>query len=318
MKKIVSLALSFCLLLPFVFLLAGCSKDTNKEVLHVYNWEDYISEPTQNSDGTTEDDYVDLVAEFEKEYGVTVEYSTFGTNENMYNELQINPGAYDLVCPSDYMIMKMISEDMVEPFTDDFLQNSTYMRYASPYIKELFEEKGWTKYAVAYMWGTMGYVYNPELSETVEEDLSSWAGLWQEKYASVATIKDSVRDSYFLGVAVVYRDELMQLKERYEKGELDRQQYNDRVTEIMNRTDEATIEATKETLLELKKICTDLKWTAASRTWSWAGSASTSPGAATPCIPWTTPSPISTRRRARKNPALSQLHRARRVLQYLV
>ena len=56
MKKIVSLALSFCLLLPFVFLLAGCSKDTNKEVLHVYNWEDYISEPTQNSDGTTEDD----------------------------------------------------------------------------------------------------------------------------------------------------------------------------------------------------------------------------------------------------------------------
>lgn len=253
MKRLLSLALCVFLLLPFALLLAGCDSDTQKEVLRVYNWEDYISEPTQNSDGTTEDDYVDLVAEFEKEYGVTVEYSTFGTNENMYNELQINPGAYDLVCPSDYMIMKMISEDMVEPFTDDFLQNSTYMRYASPYIKELFEEKGWTKYAVAYMWGTMGYVYNPELSETVEEDLSSWAGLWQEKYASVATIKDSVRDSYFLGVAVVYRDELMQLKDRYEKGELDRQQYNDRVTEIMNRTDEATIEATKETLLKLKE-----------------------------------------------------------------
>ena len=253
MKKIVSLALSFCLLLPFVFLLAGCSKDTNKEVLHVYNWEDYISEPTQNSDGTTEDDYVDLLAEFEEEYGVTVEYSTFGTNENMYNELQINPGAYDLVCPSDYMIMKMISEDMVEPFTDEFLQNSTYMKYASPYIKELFEENGWTKYAVAYMWGTMGYVYNPELSDTVEEDLSSWAGLWQEQYASVATIKDSVRDSYFLGVAAVYRDELMALKEQFEKGELDRMAYNAKVTEIMNRTDEKTIEATKESLLELKK-----------------------------------------------------------------
>ena len=253
MKRLLCGALAFCFLLPFVLLLAGCGKEQQKEVLRVYNWEDYISEPTQNSDGTSENDYVDLVAEFEKEYGVTVEYSTFGTNENMYNELKINPGAYDLVCPSDYMIMKMISEDMVEPFTDDFLQNSTYMRYASPYIKELFEEKGWTKYAVAYMWGTMGYVYNPELSDTVEEDLSSWTGLWQEKYASVATIKDSVRDSYFLGVAAVYRDELMQLKEEYETGKLDRQTYNDKVTEVMNRTDEATIEATKDALLQLKE-----------------------------------------------------------------
>ena len=253
MKRLLCGALAFCFLLPFVLLLAGCGKEQKKEVLRVYNWEDYISEPTQNSDGTSENDYVDLVAEFEKEYGVTVEYSTFGTNENMYNELKINPGAYDLVCPSDYMIMKMISEDMVEPFTDDFLQNSTYMRYASPYIKELFEEKGWTKYAVAYMWGTMGYVYNPELSDTVEEDLSSWTGLWQEKYASVATIKDSVRDSYFLGVAAVYRDELMHLKEEHETGKLDRQTYNDKVTEVMNRTDEATIEATKDALLQLKE-----------------------------------------------------------------
>ena len=258
-RKLLTFALASCMLAPFLLTLAGCSAGSGSgEVLRVYNWEDYISEPTQNEDGTVEDDYIDLIAEFEKEYGVTVEYSTFGTNENMYNELQINPGSYDLVCPSDYMIMKMISEDMVEPFSDDFLQNSTYMRYASPYIKDLFEENGWTEYAVAYMWGTMGYVYNPELSDTVEEDLSNWNGLWKKEYAEVATIKDSVRDSYFLGVAAVYHDELMQLKEEYNADELTLSdekyaEYNAKVTEVMNRTDEETLEKTKASLISLKE-----------------------------------------------------------------
>lgn len=99
----------------------------------------------------------------------------------MYNELKINAAGYDLVCPSDYMIMKMINEDMVEPFSDKFVQNGTYSSYASPYIKELFEENGWTRYAAAYMWGTMGFVYNPAFVDA--EDLSSWAGIWDSKYA---------------------------------------------------------------------------------------------------------------------------------------
>lgn len=251
-KKVISSVLSLCLLLPFAMMLAGCATD-NTPVLRVYNWEDYISEPTESEDGSAGDDYVDLIAEFEKEYGVRVEYSTFGTNENMYNELQINPGSYDLVCPSDYMIMKMISEDMVEEFSDDFLQNSNYAKYASPYIKDLFEDNGWTKYAVAYMWGTMGYVYDPAISESVEQDLSSWAGIWDARYASKATIKDSVRDSYFLGVAVAYREELMQLKEQYDGGTIGADDYNARITEIMNRTDEDTLEKTKNALISLKE-----------------------------------------------------------------
>ena len=250
-KKIITTALVLCMAAS-AFAVTGCSSDP-RPVLRVYNWEDYISEPTENQDGTIEDDYIDLIGEFEEEYGVRVEYSTFGTNENMYNELQINPGSYDLVCPSDYMIMKMISEGMVEEFSDDFLAESNYAKYASPYIKDLFEQNGWTNYAVAYMWGTMGYVYNPELSDTVEEDLSSWEGLWTPEYAKVATIKDSVRDSYFLGVAVVYRDELIQLKEQFESGELDAAAYNARITEIMNRTDEDTLEKTKDKLIDLKQ-----------------------------------------------------------------
>lgn len=257
-KRIMTAALALCLLLTFLLAAAGCAADTAL-VLRVYNWEDYISEPTENADGTVEDDYVDLIAEFEESYfeetgtRVRVEYSTFGTNENMYNELQINPGSYDLVCPSDYMIMKMISEGMVEEFSDDFLANSSYAKYASPYIKDLFAEYRWTKYAVAYMWGTMGYVYDPALSGTIEEDLSSWAGLWEPAYARKATIKDSVRDSYFLGVAVVYRDELTQLKAQYESGQIGTDEYNDAITDIMNRTDEDTLERTKDALIELKE-----------------------------------------------------------------
>ncbi|HIZ03557.1 MAG TPA: extracellular solute-binding protein [Candidatus Borkfalkia avistercoris] len=231
---------------------AGCAASSASTVLRVYNWEDYISQPDGESD-----EYVDLIAKFEEENpGVTVEYSTFGTNENMYNELKINAAGYDLVCPSDYMIMKMISEDMVEPFTDDFLANSNYTKYASPYIKDLFEENGWTRYAAAYMWGTMGYVYNPALVNA--EDLSGWAGIWSNTYDHMTTIKDSVRDSYFLGVAYVYRDELKALTDEYDAAEMtlaDERyaEYNAKVTEIMNRTDEDTLEKVKNALLDLKQ-----------------------------------------------------------------
>ena len=69
------------------------------------------------------------------------------------------------------------------------------------------------------MWGTMGFVYNPAFVDA--EDLSSWAGIWDSKYAKKSTIKDSVRDSYFLGVAYVYRDELTQLADDYAAGKLD-------------------------------------------------------------------------------------------------
>ena len=103
------------------------------------------------------------------------------------------------------------------------------------------------------MWGTMGYVYDPAISESVEQDLSSWAGIWDARYASKATIKDSVRDSYFLGVAVAYREELMQLKEQYDGGAIGADDYNARITEIMNRTDEDTLEKTKDALISLKE-----------------------------------------------------------------
>ena len=102
----------------------------------------------------------------------------------------------------------------------------------------------------------MGYVYNPELVSA--EDLSSWAGIWSGKYDHMSTIKDSVRDSYFLGVAYVYREELAALAKEYGAGNMTLSdekyaEYNEKVTAIMNRTDEDTLEKVKSALLDLKQ-----------------------------------------------------------------
>lgn len=245
MKRFFSLVICIFLVFGSVIGFSGCSSKKDSQVLKVYNWEDYIS---VSEDGS--DEYVDLIAEFEKEYGVTVEYSTFGTNENMYNELKINSTGYDLVCPSDYMIMRMIKEDMCEPFSEDF-KNGEYMNNVSPYLKHLFELNGWTDYAAAYMWGTMGYVYNPNYVNS--EHVKSWSAIWMDEYANQSTIKDSVRDSFFLGLAYTYQDELNALKNKLNSNQLTPEEYNAQLTEIMNRTDEDTLEKVKKNLISVKE-----------------------------------------------------------------
>ncbi len=231
---------------PLLF--SACSEGEQKQVLRIYNWEDYICNEDDEEAG-----YIDLIAAFEEAYGCTVEYSTFGTNENMYNELKINEGSYDLVCPSDYMIMKMINENMCEPFSEDFKTNSSYAENVSPYIKNIFEENGWDDYAAGYMWGTMGFLYNPAASSTIAEDVQSWLVLENEAYENKATLKDSVRDTYFYALACVYNDELAALAEVYESGGIDAETYNDGLNEIMNRTDEETVEKARVYLREIKK-----------------------------------------------------------------
>ena len=188
---------------------SGCRENTgNATVLKVCNWEDYIDE--------------DVCADFEaymaeKGQTVRVEYSTFGTNENLYNDLKIANGyLYDVVCPSDYMIEKMAKEGMLAKIS--LAEEGNYASYVSPYISGIFEDSiTWTNggaqesladYAVGYMWGTMGFTYNPAFSDSIEEDMKSWLSIWDEAYSKKVTIKDSVRDSYFVGIAYACRDEL--------------------------------------------------------------------------------------------------------------
>lgn len=252
------LAVTFVL---YCFQGVSLGEEKDVEILRVYNWEEYISE-------SKEDESIDIITQFEKycketlNRNVKVEYSTFGTNENMYNELNLSKKktasgvnySYDLVCPSEYMLLKMMREGMLEKL--DMAKVPNYAENASPYIQELFKtlknegsDESLYDYAACYMWGTMGYVYNPEIVS--DEDASHWNLLWNDKYKGKGTIKDSVRDSYILAVGYCLEDELNGVLKDYEK-DRDSAQYNKRLTEIFNRTDDKTVDTVGKALTELK------------------------------------------------------------------
>lgn len=265
MKKkipvIIAAALLAVTFILYCFQGVSLGKEKDVEILRVYNWEEYISE-------SKEDESIDIITQFEKycketlNRNVKVEYSTFGTNENMYNELNLSKKktasgvnySYDLVCPSEYMLLKMMREGMLEKL--DMAKVPNYAENASPYIQELFKtlknegsDESLYDYAACYMWGTMGYVYNPEIVS--DEDASHWNLLWNDKYKGKGTIKDSVRDSYILAVGYCLEDELNGVLKDYEK-DGDSANYNKRLTEIFNRTDNKTVDIVGKALTDLK------------------------------------------------------------------
>ena len=254
MKKILSLFLVFILSI----FLVGCSKEEDVLTLRIYNWQDYIDEGVDEegqSIGTS------VMEDWQKwyydTYGVEVEilYDTFETNEVMMNTLKTGKTTYDLICPSEYTIQKMIRLDMLEEFDYDLkdangnLIMSNY-QYISPYLKDLFNSKGWDKYAIPYMWGTMGFIYNPELVS--EEDIKNWSILWDEDYKNMATAKDSVRDTYVVGVMHVYFDELMELKNKLDNGQITSSEYTNEIGKIMNRCDDETLDKVEQALKKMK------------------------------------------------------------------
>ncbi|MBR1929894.1 MAG: extracellular solute-binding protein [Lachnospiraceae bacterium] len=204
------------------------AKSTKEDVitLRVCNWEEYMDlgdwDEEETIDLESGDIYGEraLYQEFEdwyyEHYGkrVKVEYSCFGTNEELYNMLTLGD-EFDLVCPSEYMIMKLLAEDWLVPYSEDFYDESNpanyYIRNVSPYIRNVFEtnEIGgiyWNQYAAGYMWGITGLLYNPE--EVSEEQVSTWAALSDPELFRQVTIKDNVRDAFFAAVGAVKSKEL--------------------------------------------------------------------------------------------------------------
>ena len=206
MRKIY-LLLIFTICLISISSVKVFGKEFEGRVLTIYNVEDYIS---QGQDG-----YVDIIGNFEEEYGVTVNYYTYDTNETMYNQFTLQKeGTYDLVCTSDYMIQKMIKEDLIMPM-DDYEENIPYYdNYASPALRQKLKEMEVTKpdgsvvnldeYAVGYMWGTLGIVYDPECSDTVRDDVKSWDVFWDPQYNNLISIKNSIRDAFVVGLMHKY------------------------------------------------------------------------------------------------------------------
>lgn len=266
MKRIISMILSTAMCIS-AFSLCGCSSAASSDVitLRVSNWEEYIDlggweddELIELEDGTEIIGVDALYEEFEdwyyEEYGqkVKVEYSTFGTNEELYNQLTIGD-VYDLVCPSEYMIMKMMREDMIVPFSADFydedIDNNYYTKGVSPYIKNVFdslyiEGEKLSDFAAGYMWGTLGIVYNPEYVS--EEKAQHWDLLIDNDYYRQVNIKDSVRDAYFAGIAINYYDEIT------DEAFVASDDYHEKLSEYLNRTDEETVNAVEKILIQAK------------------------------------------------------------------
>lgn len=270
-KKTISVILSALLLLPSLALLGGCGGEQEIR-LRIYNWEEYIDEGGEDSyayDPIDNPDAPSMIDDFESWYEETyekpirVEYSTFGTNEDLYNQLKLG-NSYDLVCPSEYMIMKLAAENMLQPLSEEFFDGSKEVNYyinnVSPYIQGVFEtgkitadgeEHRWSDYAAGYMWGTTGLIYNPETVS--DEDLKQgWSIMLDEKYRKKVTTKDNVRDSYFVGLAINYYEDLMKLKQDHTEGILSDNDYNAAITEIMNRTDEKSVAEVQQILLDMK------------------------------------------------------------------
>ena len=255
MKKY--LMLLILLVLPFV--LVGCGNETEQGlVLRVYNWQDYIDEGIDDDGqkiGTS------VMEEWQnwyyETYGEKVEvvYDTFETCETMMNTLKTGKTTYDLICPSEYTIQKMIRLDMLDKYDYNLKDKNGNLimdnyHYVSPYLIDLFNDKGWNDYAVPYMWGTMGFIYNPE--NVKEEDVKHWSILWDENYNNMATAKDSIRDTYVVGVMHVYYDELMALRSDWESGKITQEQYTKQVGLIMNRCDDETLLKVEKALKEMK------------------------------------------------------------------
>lgn len=164
-----------------VFLGKKASGGSNK--LYVYNWGEYIDP--------------EVITSFEEETGIQVIYDTFDSNEIMYAKLAQDLSQYDVICPSDYMISKMVEENMLYPLDWDALPNAKE-NIGQQYYESSRAFDPENKYTVPYCWGTVGILYNRTM---VDDPVNSWNILWNEKYKGQILMQDSVRDAFMVALA---------------------------------------------------------------------------------------------------------------------
>lgn len=184
MKKFFAMALVLSLTAG---LLTGCvysrdslGGDTSSNVVNVYNWGEYIDES--------------VLKDFEAATGIKVNYQMYDSNETMYSKIAGGGANYDVVIPSDYMVARLIEEDLVAPLNFDNIPNFADI---DPALKNPAYDPE-NLYSVPYMWGLMGVIYNTKAVD--EEDLGSWDLLWNEKYAGDILMIDNSRDA--IGIAL--------------------------------------------------------------------------------------------------------------------
>lgn len=155
----------------------------NGEKLVVYNWGEYIDP--------------EVLTMFEEETGIDIVYEEFETNEILYPKISSGAIAYDVICPSDYMIQRMIENDLLSEINFDNIPN--LKNIGKQYLERSRQFDPENKYSVPYCWGTVGILYNKMM---VDEPVDSWSILWDPKYKDNIQMQDSVRDAF--GVTLKY------------------------------------------------------------------------------------------------------------------
>jgi spermidine/putrescine transport system substrate-binding protein len=180
-KRVAALAVAVCLVIGCGVLVFSARQQT--VTLNVYNWGMNIA------DGS--DDTLDIIAAFEEKYPhIKVNYSTYDSNEVLYTKLKNGGISVDVIIPSDYMIARMIKEDMLLELDFDNIPNYSY-------IDDTFKNTSFdpeNKYSVPYTWGTVGILYNTKYVD--EADVTGWELLWNEKYDDKILMFDNSRDAF--------------------------------------------------------------------------------------------------------------------------
>lgn len=155
--------------------------------LNVANWGEYMS--------VNDEECLDVNNAFEQLTGITVNYKTYASNEELYSKLNSGGADYDIVIPSDYMISRMIKENMLRKLDYNNIPNFSYIN--EKYRNLEYDPQN--EYSVPYMWGTVCIIYNKTM---VDEEITSWSSLWDEKYAGNILMFNNPRDAF--GIALTY------------------------------------------------------------------------------------------------------------------
>ena len=258
-NKKLSLYLAGLLALSVLPSFTAC--DSGETVLRIASWEEYIDEGGDESYVEGSKSMIeDFEAWYEKTYheNIRVVYIPLSDNEQMYAKIDKFNRHYDLLCPSEYMFMKLADEGILQKYPESFfdktIEENYYAKNVTPYIKEVFDSHTingvkWSEYAAGYMWGTTGFIYNSE--KVNAEDVKSWNVYFNKNYSISA--KNNVRDSYFAGLGMYYENELLSLRDSYLGGVLSQNEYKATLASMMNETKESTMDEVEKLLKKMKK-----------------------------------------------------------------
>ena len=220
-------------------IMVSCGGTDRMQQIKVLNWADYIDENVKNG---FEQWYYEQTGE-----KIELVYETFDINETALTKIEVGHEDYDVFCPSEYIIERMFKKGLLLPIDKSVIPDSIYyFDNISPFVTDKFQQMAPTSditvsdYAVGYMWGTTGFIYNPQYVDV--NDLQSWSAILNPKFENRILMKDAFRDVYSVLVLYAYRDKIA-------AGEVDR-------NDLVHHVTAERVNAVEEILLQAKnQIC---------------------------------------------------------------